>query len=297
MPRISHKKATTLSCVLLDENRIARTSEAVAETLDRDLRSNSSNSELRITSTCTVAAAVKRLLPLVTCPLQPHVLLQRCACLHLPAALDAHGEYNVCVSTTAAACTIMWSLMLEDVGDVVQRGILKIFSESRHVNAVEVAGSLVLLGAEAEQEQHGEDDGVASSFAGVPASIDMLLCDDIGRRLLTCHMEHVMKLLYAAAAGVLYSRGSAHVNQDISSSGDGVVMIIMMIIKSPTRSQVTTSFCPPFEASFLCSNTKLNLSIPSARSPPSALSAPPLCLLTTSSNSPRTLTKPPPTSS
>ena len=115
MPRISHKKATTLSCVLLDENRIARTSEAVAETLDRDLRSNSSNSELSITSTCTVAAAVKRLLPLVTCPLQPHVLLQRCACLHLPAALDAHGEYNVCVSTTAAACTIMWSLMLEDV--------------------------------------------------------------------------------------------------------------------------------------------------------------------------------------
>ena len=181
--------------------------------------------------------------------------------------------------------------------DVVQRGILKIFSESRHVNAVEVAGSLVLLGAEAEQEQHGEDDGVASSFAGVPASIDMLLCNDIGRRLLTCHMEHVMKLLYAAAAGVLYSRGSAHVNQDISSSGDGVVMIIMMIIKPPTRSQVTTSFCPPFEDSFLCSNTKLNLSIPSARSPPSALSAPPLCLLTTSSNSPRTPTKPPPTSS
>ena len=206
MPRVSHKKATALSCVQLDESHVIRLATQVADILERDIKSNS-NSDCIITSTCTVAAAVTRLLPLVASPLQPHDLLQRCACLlpptapppraqeHATSRQDGQEQQVTCVATAAAAYTVLWSVMMSCVGDVVQRGILKIFSGSACRTAVEMAGALVLRGVSLQQGQEGEGEVADSAFAGVPASVDMLLSDDIGRKLLGAHVVHVVKLL------------------------------------------------------------------------------------------------------
>jgi hypothetical protein len=107
--------------------------------------------------------------------------------------LDGQDHHVTCIATAAAAYTILWSVMLSCVGDVVQRGILKIFSRCSSRTAVEMAGALVLRAVNLQQGQEAED---ASVFSGVPASVDMLLGDDIGRKLLGEHVVHVVILLY-----------------------------------------------------------------------------------------------------
>lgn len=246
MPRISHKKATTLSCVVIDEDHTTGLAQQVADILNEELRSNGSDGSSSITSTCTVSAAVKRLLPLVTCPLQPQDLLQRCALLHLPdvspAPMHAAEGSVVCVATAAAACTVMWSLMLEGVGDIVQRGILKIFGGYSYRQTVEKAGGLVLLHvALQKQQQQGEEAEVASS-PGLPASIDLLLCDDIGRKLVTSHMHHVINLLCSAAGQVLYCHGTRLVNSEISSTGIRMAAITMAAISSQSSPPSSSPF-------------------------------------------------------
>jgi hypothetical protein len=206
MPRISHKKATTLSCVLLDADHVARIAEAVAETLALELSGSGSSS-------CSVAAAVARMLPLVNCPLQPNDMLQRCAALHLvPSPSDGSGG-AVCVASLAAACTILWSVMLEGVGDIVQRGVLKIIADYGFAHTAERAGSLVLQGAALRGEE-------AASCAGLTASIDLLLADANGSRLMAAHRDRVIELLLAAARRVLYCTGSSDLRVEVSSAGE-----------------------------------------------------------------------------
>jgi hypothetical protein len=311
MPRISHKKATTLSCILIDEDRVTGLAKQVDEFLNEELRRNGSDSSCSTTSTCTVSAAVKRLLPLVSCPLQPQDLLQRCAVLHLPDASPTHGAEGsvVCVATAAAACTVMWSVMLEGVGDVVQRGILKILGGYSYRQTVEKAGSLVLLDVALQNQEQGEEAEVASS-SGLPASIDLLLCDDIGRKLAISHMHHVIGLLCAAAGQALYRHGTRDVNSDISSAGMRAAAVAPSLRCHHDhhrhhhhhhhdhhrhhyhhRSQVTTSSSPPFEESCPFFSTSPCRSSPMPRSSPSARSALQSCPPTISHNFPKTHTK------
>lgn len=216
MPRISHKKATALSCVSVDAALVTRLAEEVADILADEIGSGSGGKF----SSCSVAAAVARALPVVTCPLQPRDLLQRCATLHLPLIPpdDSMGGMP-CVASSAAAYIIMWSLMLEGVGDVVQRGLLKLMAESSHQRAVERAGRLVLMAVKLPEEEENEEEE-HSSFAGLPASIDLLLSDDIGGKLLADHRDHVIMLLSKCAQRVVYCKGSENaVNADISPAG------------------------------------------------------------------------------
>ena len=213
MPRISHKKATTLSCVLLDADHVARIAEAVAETLALELSGSGD-------STCSVPAAVARMLPLVNCPLPPHEMLQRCAALHLPPAPSDGSGGAVCVASLAAACTILWSVMLEGVGDIVQRGILKIIADYGFGQTAEKAGSLVLLGVTLREEEASGDAEEAASFAGLTASVDLLLADAIGSRLLATHRDRVIVLLLTAARRVLYCAGSKDLRAEVSSAGE-----------------------------------------------------------------------------
>jgi hypothetical protein len=215
MPRISHKKATALSCVSVDAALVTRLAEEVADVLADEIGSANG----RKSSSCSVAAAVARALPVVTCPLQPRDLLQRCATLHLPLTPPDDSVGGPCVASSAAAYTIMWSLMLEGVGDVVQRGLLKLMAESIHQRAVERAGRLVLMAVKLPEEQENDEEEHLS-FAGLPASIDLLLSDDIGGKLLADHRDHVIMLLSKCAQRVVYCKGSENaVNADISPAG------------------------------------------------------------------------------
>jgi hypothetical protein len=222
MPRISHKKASTLSCAKLHAATVTRLAEQVAEEIVREIDSRNGSQFF----SCTVSDAVTRLLPTITCPLQPNELLQRCTSLDVPhnppppqIQSNNNGEIP-CVASCAAAYTIMWSLLLEGVGDVAQRGLLRIMASSAHRLGVLRAGHLVLKAVELPEEQDGAFDG-QSVFAGLPASIDLLLADEIGGKVLSDNRGHVIKLLSQCARSVLYQRGSVDaVDVNMSPAGD-----------------------------------------------------------------------------
>jgi hypothetical protein len=223
MPRISHKKASALSCVKLQAAPVTRLAEQVADDIACEIESCDGRKKF----SCSVADAVERMLPMVSCPLQPDDLLRRCAELHLPAtppesqpSSNHEPEDAACVASCAAAYTIMWCLLLENVGDVVQRGVLSALARSRHRSAVLRAGCLVMLAVRLPEENDGEGDGL-SALAGLPASIDLLLADEIGGKVLNALRGHVIELLSQCAGLVMYRRGGGKaVNAEISPAGD-----------------------------------------------------------------------------
>lgn len=235
MPRISHKKASALSCVNLHAEPVTRLAEQVAVDIEHEI--DSINGQRF--SSCSVSDAVARLLPTVTCALQPNELLLRCAALHvlvippprLAPSCDDGGEVP-CVSSCAAAYTIMWSLLLEGVGDVVQRGVLGIMARCSHKRALHSAGCRVLLAAHLPEAQDGDDDHLA--FVGLPASIDLLLADEIGGKVVNDNRGHVIKLLSLCAKRVLYCRGvDDAVNAEISPAGNlAYVNVYLGIVNS-----------------------------------------------------------------
>jgi hypothetical protein len=70
-----------------------------------------------------------------------------------------------------------------------------------------------------DEARHETHDLIVSSCKGLPASVDLLLSDPIGKRLLTKHRSHVTALLCTAARHVLFRRGQGIVNHEISSTG------------------------------------------------------------------------------